>query len=190
MNILGHLYLSGPSSQLLVGNFLGDFVDGEQAQRYHGDIHRGIELHRAIDRYTNAHPQFKKSKAHLWSRHRHYSAVIIDIFYDHFLARNWHNYSEQSLTDFVQDCYATLQDYESLLPDKARTALMKIIDHDWLMRYETIEGLEIVFAGMAQRARFPSQMGSACEDLQKYYRQFEQECCQFLPQIRNWIDEM
>ncbi|MEQ8424061.1 MAG: DUF479 domain-containing protein, partial [Cyclobacteriaceae bacterium] len=90
MNFLAHIYLSGDNAQLMIGNFIGDFVKGKNlSARYNPDVVLGIELHRAIDEYTDSHDVVQKSKVRLRPKYRHYSGVIVDMFYDHFLAKNW-----------------------------------------------------------------------------------------------------
>src|SRR5277367_1527199 len=101
MNFLAHLYLSGDNPKIKTGNFIGDFVKGKNlADRFEKDIAKGIVLHREIDWFTDRHPVVKQSKDRLREKYRHYSGVIVDVFYDHFLARNWINYSSKSLSDF------------------------------------------------------------------------------------------
>jgi acyl carrier protein phosphodiesterase len=100
MNFLAHLYLSGDSDQILLGNFIADFVNGEEAESYRKEVYLGILLHREIDQFTDRHRLVALSKKKLWHKHRHYSRVIVDVFYDHFLAKNWHQYSDTPLKNF------------------------------------------------------------------------------------------
>ena len=97
MNYLAHTYLSGTDSDILVGNFIADAVKGRQVDNYSEKIQQGIHLHREIDTYTDSHEVTKRSKSRLYEKYRHYSAVIIDIFYDHYLAVEWNNYHQQNL---------------------------------------------------------------------------------------------
>src|SRR6188768_77560 len=102
MNFLAHLYLSGNDNKIMVGNFIADFVKGRVAlNQFEPAIIRGIELHRAIDEYTDNHPVVTISKNRLRPTYRHYSGVIVDVFYDHFLARNWNTYHSDLLPDFA-----------------------------------------------------------------------------------------
>ena len=105
MNFLAHLYLSGDNEQIIVGNFIGDFVKGRNAlQTFDPTIALGIELHRAIDQFTDTHPVVRSSKDRLRPKYRHYAGVIVDIFYDHFLARKWNDYHKTPLPEFAQRC--------------------------------------------------------------------------------------
>src|SRR4051812_44429809 len=106
MNFLAHLYLSGDNDYVKLGNFIGDFVKGRNLnEQFPSGIARGIRLHRAIDEFTDSHPIVKKSKDRLRPAYRHYAPVIVDVFYDHFLARNWTRYSDTALADYAEQTY-------------------------------------------------------------------------------------
>ena len=106
MNFLAHLYLSKNNKNILIGNFIADAVKGKKYQNYSKEIQAGILLHREIDNYTDAHPVVRKSKQRLNKRYKHYDGVIIDILYDHFLAKNWHNYSDIPLDIYAENVYS------------------------------------------------------------------------------------
>lgn len=183
MNFLAHLYLSWESEQIMVGNFIADFVKGKEAESYQKDISLGILLHREIDSFTDKHRQFAESKRRLWLRHRHYSSVIVDIFYDHFLAKNWDEYSKTSLDKFAQHAYAAIQLFEKILPPRAKRILPYMIANNWLVNYQKLEGIDRAMQGMARRASFPSEMARAIEDLQKDYENFENDFTTFFPEL-------
>ena len=183
MNLLAHFYRSHNSEPIMVGNFIADFINGEEAAAYPRDIFQGIILHREIDSFTDRHPQVAKSKKLLWPRHRHYSPVIVDIFYDHFLARNWDEYSTLSLPEFADRVYTTLEKSRHLLPRRASEVLPRIITHNWLVGYRELEGIDRAMQGMARRASFPSQMGSAIEDLRVHYDDLAKSFRSFFPEL-------
>ena len=105
MNFLAHIYLSGDNDFIKIGNFMADSIKGDNYNNYPEYIRKGILLHRSIDSFTDLHPVFRKSKHRLHDRYGHYSGVIMDIFYDHFLAKNWSNYSEIPLEKYVFNFY-------------------------------------------------------------------------------------
>jgi acyl carrier protein phosphodiesterase len=182
MNFLAHLYLSGDNAKVKTGNFIGDFVKGKNLrERYEEDIAKGIALHREIDWFTDRHSLVKESKERLREKYRHYSGVIVDIFYDHFLAKNWENYSNQSLVDFAEECYSTIQLHQSILPDNVNLMLPYMIKGNWLVNYSKIEGIHKALSGMAKRTRFESRMEEATADLENHYSSFKKEFEQFFP---------
>ncbi len=183
MNFLAHLYLSGDSDQVMLGNFITDFVKGELIKSYQREVYQGILLHREIDSFTDRHPQVAKSKQRLWKKHRHYSSVIVDIFYDHFLAKNWHEYSVIPLADFACRAYSTMQSHDNLLPQKAKQVLPHMIANNWLVNYSKLEGINRAMQGMARRASFQSSMARAIDDLHRDYEKFEDDFRKFFPEL-------
>jgi len=183
MNFLAHLFLSGDSDQLMLGNFIADFVKGKREDSYEEKILQGILLHRKIDAFTDRHPQVAKSKQRLWPRHRHYSSVILDIFYDHFLARNWKEYSSMQLEDFAGHAYATILRFEDLLPPRAKQVVPNMIAGNWLVNYAELSGINRALQGMARRASFQTEMAGAIKDLQKEYENFETDFRIFFPEL-------
>lgn len=183
MNFLAHFYLSGDSEAVMFGNFIADFIKGIGVESYQGDVCRGIILHREIDAFTDRHRQVAQSKRRLWQRHRHYSAVIVDIFYDHFLARNWQEYSTIPLADFARHAYCAIQRFDTMLPPRAKQTLPRMMANNWLVNYGRLEGIDRAMQGMAGRACFPSSMAGAIADLQKDYVGFERDFRKFFPEL-------
>lgn len=190
MNFLAHLYLSGDDPKIQVGNFIGDFVKGRDVhQQFERPIALGIELHREIDLFTDRHPEIKKSKSRLWPAYRHYAAVIVDLYGDHFLACNWNEYHPGFLPDFARQSYANLLAHDDILPEKVRWMLPYITQGDWLSNYAHLEGLHRALSGMARRTRFESNMDRATVDLQIHYADFEAEFRAFFPEVRHFTSE-
>ena len=108
MNFLAHLYLSGNNKEVILGNFIADAVKGKELNRYKEQVQVGIRLHRAIDTYTDKHPVVEKSKERLRGKYHKYAGVIVDMFYDHFLAANWNEYSNEPLNKFTSNAYRIL----------------------------------------------------------------------------------
>lgn len=150
---------------------------------YPAEIRQGILLHREIDSFTDRHLQVARCKKLLWPRHRHYSSVINDIFFDHFLAANWQRYSTDSLASFAEEIYAILEDSKHLMPQKAKEVLPRIIAYNWLVNYGEFEGVNRAMQGMARRASFPSRMDTAVEDLKNHYDDLEDAFHTFFPEL-------
>ena len=187
MNFLAHLYLSEGDPKIMVGNFIGDFVKGRQAlAKFEARIATGIELHRAIDEFTDSHPVVQASKNRLRPKYRHYSGVIVDIFYDHFLARNWHEFHETLLPDFADHSYGVLQCYEDVLPQEVNWMLPYMIKGNWLVNYARTEGVHRALSGMARRTPYTSRMDEAAGDLVAHYEAFEQEFKGFFPELEKF----
>ncbi len=190
MNFLAHLYLSGNRTKIMVGNFIGDFVKGRNLNgRYEPEIVAGIEMHRAIDHFTDHHPMVAQSKDRLRPKYRHYSGVIVDVFYDHFLARNWNQYHDQILPDFARGTYAIIQQHNAILPNEVRQMLPYMIQGNWLVNYARVEGINRALSGMASRTPYKSMMEEATVELEASYEEFKKEFDAFFPILRQWADQ-
>ena len=183
MNFLAHLLLSDGFGPVMVGNFMGDFIKGKQVEEYDPEIQKGIWLHREIDQYTDQHPTVLRTKQRLRPRFRHYSPVVSDVFYDHFLANAWEQYGDGSLASFADQAYGALRDHRQVLPERAQFVLPYMIRNNWLVGYKEIEGIRRALTGMARRASFVSGMEHAHQALLADYEDFEEEFHEFFPQL-------
>ena len=190
MNFLAHLYLSGDNHKIMLGNFIGDFVKGRNAlEQFDPEIIRGIQLHRAIDEFTDSHPIVTVSKNRLRPKYRHYSGVIVDVFYDHFLARNWDTYHPDLLPDFADKAYGVIQSHDPILPKEVKFMMPYMIKGNWLVNYSYTEGIHRALSGMAKRTPYDSKMEQSVEDLKKNYAEFSQEFATFFPTLKQFATE-
>ncbi|MDH4092208.1 MAG: ACP phosphodiesterase [Cyclobacteriaceae bacterium] len=189
MNFLAHIYLSGNNPKIMVGNFIGDFVKGRNLlEQFEPGIAKGIELHRAIDEFTDNHPVVLQSKIRLRPKYRHFAAVIVDIYYDHFLACNWSEFHRDTLDHFTQRSYAQIQDEWEILPAGVKQMLPHMIRHNWLLHYGELEGVGRALGGMAQRSRFDSKMDESIAELREFYVEFEAEFALFFPELKAYAE--
>ena len=186
MNFLAHIYLSGDNELVTIGNFVADGIRGKSYLEFPTGIQVGILLHRAIDSFTDAHPIFKTSTKKLHQPYGHYSGVIIDIFYDHFLAKNWVTYSDTPLNIFVEDFYNSLDKNFEILPTKFKKLVPFMIKDNWLVGYAEIEGIQSVLNGMNRRTKYKSKMNLATKELIKYYSDFENEFTAFFSELQKY----
>jgi acyl carrier protein phosphodiesterase len=185
MNFLAHLYLSGDDPEIRLGNFIGDFVRGRDlSARYSPCIFKGILLHREIDEFTDRHPIVKQSKDRLRPKYRHYAPVIVDIFYDHFLAVNWHLYHPQLLPDFAEECYQYLEESLPILPEQVKWMLPHMVRGNWLVNYARVEGIQQALNGMTRRSKFDSKMNESVAELVQSYDEFNTEFKSFFPLLK------
>ena len=189
MNILAHLYLSKNNKNILIGNFIADAVKGKKHANYPKEIQAGILLHREIDNYTDHHPIVRKSKRRLHERYNHYDGVIIDILYDHFLAKNWHHYSEIPLEVYANNVYSFLQSTSDIFPSKIQKTLPYMIEYNWLVAYASTEGIEKVLGGMNKRTKGISKMNLAIEDLKLHYTEFEEDFTIFFKDLIQFTEK-
>lgn len=185
MNFLAHLFLSGDNPGIMVGNFIGDFVRGRNVyEQFKPDIALGIELHREIDEFTDSHLVVLESKKRLRPKYRHYAPVIVDVFYDHFLAVHWSTMHSQSLPDFAANAYSQLEKHEAMLPERVLQMMPYMIRGNWLVNYGKTEGIHRALTGMSRRTPYDSKMDEAVHDLEKYFAEFEAEFLLFFPELK------
>jgi acyl carrier protein phosphodiesterase len=184
LNFLAHLYLSGPDEEIMVGNFMGDFVRGRNIyNQFPKHVALGIELHREIDEFTDNHAVVLESKIRLRPKYRHYAPVIIDMFYDHFLAVHWTKYHTKPLAEYAQLCYRVLQKFDSILPTQVKYLMPYMIEGNWLLNYAKLKGIHRALSGMARRTPYDSKMDEAIHELTVYRKDFENEFLRFFPNL-------
>jgi acyl carrier protein phosphodiesterase len=189
MNFLAHIYLSKNDNNIMIGNFIADFVKGNKLNDYSKQIVDGILIHREIDRFTDSHEIVKSSKSRLWNKYRHYSSVIVDIYYDHFLSKNWNDYSSEPLKTFTERNYEVLTEHISHFPEGAKRTLKYMKQTDWLYNYQFLSGIEMALNGMSKRATFDSKMEFAIEELNQDYDLYKTEFKSFFPLLRKHVDQ-
>lgn len=183
MNFLAHIYLSFGDPQITLGNFMADSIRGRDYQQYPERMQKGVLLHRAIDTFTDTHPITRKSSRRLHSRYRHYSLVIVDIYYDHFLARNWNSYSDIPLEKFTDNFYRLLEENLEVMPETVQNMAPYMIADNWLLNYRELEGIHKVLKGLNRRTGLKSGMDKAVEELEGFYDEFEAEFTAFFDEL-------
>lgn len=183
MNYLAHIFLSGNDDAVKIGNFIADGIKGKKYTEYPTTVQKGILLHRAIDTYTDAHDIVKLSTKKLHSNHGHYSGVIVDMFYDHFLAKNWSSYSSIPLNTYALDFYNLLEQNYDMLPERIHRMMPYMITNNWLAMYADFEGIDTILKQMHHKTKFRGNLDKAYITLEKYYTTFEQEFTTFFNEL-------
>jgi acyl carrier protein phosphodiesterase len=188
MNYLVHFLLAGDDDELRLGSLLGDFVKG----RVEGFAHRGaterlrigIQMHRTIDAFSDRHPAVRRSKHVLAPEYGRLSGVIVDVFYDHVLARRWPEYDPRPLSAYTQDVYRTLQGNLHRMPVAVHPLIQAMSQGDWLRGYASVGGIERVLHGMAARRPVAAGIGTAGRLLSDHFDRFSSDFDEFLPDLR------
>lgn len=170
---------------------MGDFVKGKSYLTQYEDepeIIKGIELHRSIDEFTDSHPVVTQSKDRLRPKYRHYSGVIVDVFYDHYLASNWNQFHSDPLEKFASKSYHVLTTSDIVLPDELTRMLPYMVNGNWLVNYSSVDGIHQALSGMARRTPFKSKMEQAVTDLREHYDDFKTEFMEFFPQLNSFCE--
>jgi acyl carrier protein phosphodiesterase len=189
VNFLAHIYLSGNSRDVLIGNFIGDYVKGKHYQSYPPGIRKGILLHRRIDSYTDHHPITRASKKMVSERFGLYSGIVVDIFYDHFLSSRWNRYAGMPLQAFVRDRYRMLDSGFAHFPGGVKNWFPYFIKSNWLETYTSFEGLEMVFRRMSYRTSLPEHSEYAVEQLEENYIELGEGFTRFFGEMCAYVQD-
>lgn len=187
MNYLGHIYLSGKNEQLLVGNFIGDYVKGKQSENYPDEIRKGILLHRAIDHFTDRNMHWMAIRDLFKPLYSRYAGVVADVVVDHFLAVNWTHFSDVQLAWHAKWVYAVFLRYFDILPGRVQDFLPYLIQHRRLQSYAKLEGLEISLRIMAHRTSLPDRTNELMLLLQSQYIEIAAHSLLFLGEVTQYI---
>lgn len=189
MNFLAHIYLSEGDEQITIGNFMADGIKGSSYKKYSVPIQKGIILHRAIDTFTDAHTIVRKSTKRLHPKYHHYSGIIVDILYDHFLAKNWSVYCKIPLAEYADNFYKLLKNNKDKLTPSIQKMMPYMIADNWLLSYAEIEGIATVLRNMDRRTQHKSGMKNAVEDLITHFSAFEAEFTVFFTDLQHFSAE-
>jgi len=194
MNFLAHLYLAGPDATALayadhvLGQFIADSVPGRQLEQYLPEVQSGIRMHRAIDTFTDQHPVVRRTTARLRDAGTgKYAGVVADMFYDHFLAYNFREFSAESLPDFTRRVYAVLTSRQAEFPAPVQRFFPYLVQQNWLLGYAEIAGITRALQGLSRRASPGSGMETAGEELRRNYGAYETDFRAFFPELRAFV---
>lgn len=190
MNWLAHLILSEPSSAFRIGNLLPDILPWSEIPFLPAKFQAGIECHREIDRFTDLHPIFIRSRQRLDAPYRRYSGILIDIFYDHFLACSWNDYSSIPLDEFVSEVHASFPAHRDELPLPAYTRLVQIQAGGWLRSYRELSGVRRALDGIGSRLRKPFALGVATAQLELHYTALHDDFTEFFPELSRHVEKL
>jgi len=175
LNYLAHLFLAGNHPEIILGNFIADHVKGSDIKKYSETVQYGIMMHRNIDTFTDHHPVVKQSIARIRADFRKYAGVVVDMYYDHFLSSQWHEYSLMDISTFTETRYDILNSFQAILPVRSSRLLFYMEKQNWLKSYSSFEGMQQAFNGMSRRTTFVSNMETAIVNLKASYPDFKDE---------------
>ena len=186
MNYLAHLYLAGDDSELLIGGLMGDFVKGRVDPARPAAVRAGILLHRRVDSFTDQHPVVRRSKARIDPEFRRYAGILVDLFFDHFLACDWPAYSRQPLPQYARRIYRILNRQLPSLPPRMQHSVLYMVRDDLLVSYREIDGIRRALSGIERRLSRPSRLAEAVAELEANYASFREDFAEFFPELSHF----
>ncbi|MFQ5936760.1 MAG: ACP phosphodiesterase [Acidiferrobacterales bacterium] len=189
MNYLAHVFLSGRSADAVIGGLLGDFVKGSVGSGYEARVWQGIVLHRRIDGFTDAHEVVQASRRLVSRERRRFAGIMVDVFYDHFLARHWPRYADIPLDEFTREVYAVLLHHRDRLPERLRYIVPRMVGDDWLGTYRELWRVGAALDGISRRLRRSNTLVGGVRELESNYDRFEHHFLSFFPQLMLFVDQ-
>lgn len=190
MNYLAHVRLAGDEPQSVIGNFIGDMVKGRVGDEYPPGVRRGIMMHRRIDAWTDSHERTRECARLVSPPRRRWSRVMVDIFYDHLLVKNWDGYSDENLGDFLDRVYGVILGAKDVLPGAVFDAASAMVSSGWIERYATPEGLAAVFVGVSKRIGRENPLAGAEEELFCNYDEMNRHFRAFFPEVLEYAGSL
>jgi len=185
MNYLAHLHLGGQRPDQLLGSLYGDFVKGRLQGQFAPEIEEAIQLHRSIDVFTDRHPLVDVALSRFSLTRRRYAGIVLDVFFDHCLARDWALYADRPLALFTSDVYRVLSS-ERQLPERLAKIAPHMVANDWLGSYQEFEVLEQVLRGISRRLTRPEELAAAMQELRRLYEPLSEDFRLFYPQLQGF----
>lgn len=183
MNYLAHQFLSGDNPGIRVGNFMADFIKGNKFQNFEKDIQTGILFHREIDWYTDNHKITVELREEFRAYFGKYSGVALDLYFDHFLAKNWEKYSNKDLGEYTHEVYEIMDQHSELFPNRLKNMLFYMKRDNWLLGYQYLEGIGRALTGLSKRTSFESGLEKGQSVLEENYQLIEKGFIEFISDI-------
>ena len=190
MNFLAHMFLTYGDKKLTVGNYVADFIRNRDLVLFPKKVVKGIMLHRHIDHFTDTHEEVLRSTRKLRIRHKKYAPVVIDVFYDYILSKNWETYANVSIREFADEIYKTLNEYSYLFPIHLQDITERMIADDFLLQYGQKAGIKKTFQRIGKRAKFKSNFATAFDDLENNFDEIQDGFNLFFPNLISEVEKM
>lgn len=173
MNHLAHVFLAPDTPEARVGSILGDFCRGISVRDLSPEVRRGVEHHLSVDGYTDRHPQVCASKCLFSPQRRRFAGVALDILYDHYLLKHWHEFSGIDRDAFIRMVYRELADHEHLMPESMIRVTRRITSDDWFGHYRHLDHIGYALDRVAARIRFPNRFDGIIEEIRHHDQTLE-----------------
>ena len=191
MNHFAHLVLAQPTLESTVGNLLGDFARGVDADSLPRAVRAGLHNHRAVDRFTDAHPRVRQMKRCFSRERRRFAGIALDIYFDHLLIRHWSKFEQRHLESLIPDIYRRMSAARELMPhDSMRRTTRRMVEYDWFGSYRDIDAVAESLDRVARRIRFANRFDNAIEDLLRNQEMIGDGFIEFYPQLQRHVSEL
>ncbi|HKJ54216.1 MAG TPA: ACP phosphodiesterase [Gammaproteobacteria bacterium] len=191
MNHFAHLVLAQPTLESTVGNLLGDFARGVDPDSLPRAVHDGLRNHRAVDRYTDAHPRVQEMKRGFSRRRRRFAGIALDIYFDHLLINHWSRFDTRDLEPLIEAFYRRMIDGRELMPgEQMRRVTRRMVEYDWFGSYRDLDAVAESLDRVAGRIRFENRFAGAIEELQRNHELICEAFFEFYPELQRHVERL
>lgn len=190
MNHLAHIYLAGDNKELVIGNYIADYLKGNNFDHLPEGIIKGVKMHRLIDTFTDDHPKFREATKLIRPQIGKFSGVAVDIYFDYFLAQNWNSYHKSKLPDFANSVYSLIKQQWKHIPEKGRRFYTYMVAHNLLFKYGELETINMVFNGINSRTTYASNLDQAGLLLDSNKQELENIFVAFFHDLESYIKDL
>lgn len=187
MNYLAHIYLSFDDPAIQAGNFMADFIKGDEYLKYPQGYQVGVKIHRKIDRFTDTHPLVAKTRGYFFEEFRHYASVIVDVLFDHLLAKHWTRFSDKSLETFINEFYVFMEENLTNLPRGVQRIFPIMKQHNWLYNYRSLDGIQQILFQMNQRTSSKPGLHKSIPTLIEHLPKIEAYFFAFFEELNSYV---
>lgn len=189
MNYLAHLFLAKPDDHSLMGNLLGDFLNGSDLDHFPDKVQAGVHNHRAIDGFTDSHPVVRELRSVFSPARRRFAGIILDVAFDHYLLRYWDKYSTEELDEFYNRVYKSLGETRHLMPERMKMVVTSMLEHRWLDAYLHLDGVGYALDRMSERLRMKNSLPGSIEEVRAHDSAIDQGFREFFPDLMKFVSE-
>lgn len=187
MNFLAHTFFAQMTPHSMVGNLLGDFCRGVDVKALSPQIYAGLANHRAIDKFTDQHPQVRESKMMFSASKKRFSSIALDVVFDYYLIKHWHRYSDQNFLEYKAQVYGLLEKGNELMPRAMAQTMARVVSQDWFASYQTLDGIGFALDRIAMRVRFDNHFSGVLQDIIANEAAIESAFLTFFPQLQDFV---
>lgn len=188
MNWLAHLYLSAPDAEFRIGNLLPDLTSAARLAGLAEPYQRGIRRHRRIDAFTDSHPTFRSCVRRFPPPYRRYGGILTDVYFDHFLAREWPTYSDVSLPQFIGEVHRNIETCLPEIPPETTLPLLRMREENWLSSYHSLAGVRNILSRISRRFRRPFDLTDSTPIFEEYEAAFLEDFRAFFPELKKHVE--
>lgn len=189
MNYLAHTYLAAPHAERMCGALIGDFAKGLDLAALPREIAAGVRAHRRVDRFTDDHPIVGRARSRFERPYRRFAGIIVDVAFDHFLARDFARVAQEDLVGFTGGVYRALAKNERFLPERLARIRPYMQEQDWLASYAELENVERALAGISRRMKRENPLATAIAEVDARYDALAGDFAEFFPELQRFEAE-